>query len=364
MAQRATTRVCFTLNNYTNENWEALKTWGVDNCKYIVIGKEVGEQGTPHLQGFFIAKKQKRMSTWTNTIKKLTGKQPYTTPANGSNDQAADYCKKDGVYFENGAYPKGKGTRTDIKEFLEAAAKGASDIVLAETFPTEFAKYNKAADKLRTAHERANKFAEVQSKYSEAALRAWQTITIRKLLAQDDRKVTWVYDPVGNIGKSFLANYLVANHKAYLIEGGKRADVAYAYNYEPIVVFDYTRSQEEQVNYSLIESFKNGRMFSPKYQSGMKIFAPCKVLCLSNFDPDRSKLSEDRWQVLSGFKTNNNDNPFRLSRKRSREQLDNDPADDYLFAEDLPPAKKPRLSRHPVRTHMRGCDGIHCNCNV
>lgn len=289
---KTVTRVCFTVNNYTNAHYEDLKTKGVELCKYIVIGKETGESGTPHLQGFLILKKKTKIKTVTGWIK------GHTEPARGKNEEAANYCKKDGVFFEHGTYPKGKGARTDIAEFLDAVKRGADDLVLAEEHPDCYAKYQRAKENLRTVSKKKRNFAKMQEEYNGASLRPWQKITLKKLMEQDNRKVTWVYDADGNIGKSWLANWLYVNHGAYIIEGGKRADVSYAYNCEEIVVFDFTRSQEEQVNYSLIESFKNGRIFSSKYESSLKVFTPAKVLCLSNFNPDREKLSADRWQVL------------------------------------------------------------------
>lgn len=258
-----------------------------------------------------------RVTAFTKAIKEAALKQPFTTLANGTNDEAANYCKKDGVFFENGCYPKGRGTRSDIKVFLNAAMSGADDLILAQEYPQEFAKYHKAAEKARTVAKRHSRKRKLKETFDEATLLDWQKIVLKKLHDQDDRKVTWVYDPDGGLGKSWLANYLVAQENAYLVEGGKRADIAYAYNYEKIVVFDFTRSQEEQVNYSTIESFKNGRIFSSKYESGLKLFEPAQVLCLSNFDPDRSKLSQDRWQVLQFEK----EEPPRKRRRLNKPQL-------------------------------------------
>jgi hypothetical protein len=55
---------------------------------------------------------------------------------------------------------------------------------------------------------------------------------------------------------------------------------------------------KEFVNFHIIEAFKNGRMFSSKYQSSLRIFKPAKVVCFANFEPDWKKLSLDRWCCL------------------------------------------------------------------
>jgi len=44
-------RAVFTLNNYTDEEYKYLTEEFAPQTTWMVIGKEVGEQGTPHLQG-------------------------------------------------------------------------------------------------------------------------------------------------------------------------------------------------------------------------------------------------------------------------------------------------------------------------
>ena len=80
-------------------------------------------------------------------------------------------------------------------------------------------------------------------------------------------------------------------------ENGKNADIRYAYIYEPIVIFDFSRSVEERVNYEIIESIKNDIFFSSKYESGMKLFNVPHVIIFANFYPDQNKLSLDRWDI-------------------------------------------------------------------
>ncbi len=105
-------------------------------------------------------------------------------------------------------------------------------------------------------------------------------------------------DESGNQGKSWMASYL-STIGAFIVTNGKMADIAHAYNHEKIVIFDLARTQADKLDhvYQLMESFKNGRIFSPKYESVVKTFSPCHVIAFANFIPDHSKLSQDRWLV-------------------------------------------------------------------
>lgn len=51
-------RWVFTLNNWTPEHEEILKGWFPEKVKYICYKPEVGESGTPHLQGVFVTAKR------------------------------------------------------------------------------------------------------------------------------------------------------------------------------------------------------------------------------------------------------------------------------------------------------------------
>lgn len=128
-------------------------------------------------------------------------------------------------------------------------------------------------------------------------LKFWQKKALHYLINQGSRKVLWIYDEIGGIGKTTLAKYLAVNHDAVILHNGSTPDLAMAYNRQPYVVFDYTRT-EEKINYKALEHLKNGIIFSSKYISTMKFFTAPKILCLSNKPPDISGLSEDRWHIL------------------------------------------------------------------
>lgn len=112
----------------------------------------------------------------------------------------------------------------------------------------------------------------------------------------DPRKVIWYVDTQGNTGKSTMKSLLVRQHNAYYATG-KCQDMYYAYNKQPIVIFDIPRTHEGHVNYTAIEDFKNGMVFSTKYESKAKVFKKPHVVIFSNFEPNQLSLSQDRWDI-------------------------------------------------------------------
>ena len=97
----------FTLNNYTEIERDALKACG-ELVRYMVVGEEVGESGTPHLQGFVTMKNACRF----NSMKQLIGDRAHIEPAKGNVEQNFKYCTKDGKFWEvndRPKFPKEKG---------------------------------------------------------------------------------------------------------------------------------------------------------------------------------------------------------------------------------------------------------------
>jgi hypothetical protein len=134
----------------------------------------------------------------------------------------------------------------------------------------------------------------------------WQDSVWKSLLEKPDpRKITWIVDTVGNRGKTTFCKYVCMNTKNSLYCGGKAADIKYAVSQmvaegksPKICLFDFPRTMEQYVSYQAIEEIKNGIFFSGKYEAGMVMFNTPHVVCFSNFIPDRSTLSSDRWNVI------------------------------------------------------------------
>jgi len=132
-------------------------------------------------------------------------------------------------------------------------------------------------------------------------LRPWQADLEKKLLIEpDDRSITWIYDKKGGCGKTQFCKYMAITHGATIIGSCAAKDMFYALPENPkIVMINLPRTIEERVNYGAIESIKDGMCFSSKYESGMKVFNSPHVVIMSNFEPDKETMSDDRWNIIA-----------------------------------------------------------------
>ena len=139
---------CFTINNYTDDELNHLSKVGSDlnQCVYLVFGKEVSSTGTPHLQGFLYCKTKKSFKQ----AKGLLSDRAYVDASRGTPQEASDYCKKDGLVTEYGTCPM-QGKRTDLDNVAKLVIEGASIASVAETFPTTFIKYSRGIRELKLA---------------------------------------------------------------------------------------------------------------------------------------------------------------------------------------------------------------------
>lgn len=90
---------CFTINNYTAEHEDALRA--LTAARYMVFGREVGEQGTEHLQGYIYFATLKSF----RQMKDMLPAGAHIEAARGSAEQNKDYCSKDGDFEEFGEMP-------------------------------------------------------------------------------------------------------------------------------------------------------------------------------------------------------------------------------------------------------------------
>lgn len=134
-------RWCFTLNNYTEQDLEKIKAnITIETAEFAIVGKEKGESGTPHLQGFVNLKTKKRLSQ----IKEMISARAHFEPSKGSDDQNKEYCSKDNdVYLMIGT-PSVQGKRSDLLsavEMLHATSGNLTEVARAN--PATFIRYGR-----------------------------------------------------------------------------------------------------------------------------------------------------------------------------------------------------------------------------
>jgi len=80
---------CFTLNNYTDEDILAIEGWTELGVKGAAYGREIGKNGTPHLQGFLVMTGKVGLTK----MKELHPRAHWEV-MNGRLDQNEAYCSK------------------------------------------------------------------------------------------------------------------------------------------------------------------------------------------------------------------------------------------------------------------------------
>lgn len=133
MTEKRIRDVCFTLNNYTEDEYNNIYTVLPSIVSYAIIAKETGESGTPHLQGYVSFKSAKTFTA----IKKVISKRSHIEERKGTPQQAYEYCMKDGDYVEIGERPKGQGKRTDldvIRDVIKETNKMSEVVMVAKSY--------------------------------------------------------------------------------------------------------------------------------------------------------------------------------------------------------------------------------------
>lgn len=138
---------CFTINNYTDENIKEIEKL---ECRYCIIGKEIGEKGTPHLQGYIEFDGPVRF----NSIKKLLPT-AHIEKRKGTRIQAKEYCMKDKNFIEHGDWNKGgQGTRNDLKKIMNDIKNSKPMIEIMEESPHTVSKNLRFIEKYKSLLEK------------------------------------------------------------------------------------------------------------------------------------------------------------------------------------------------------------------
>lgn len=291
-------RWVFTLNNWNDAELTAILD-SSDSYHYIVIGRERGDSGTPHLQGFFILQRRQRLTQ----VRRLPGlARAHFEVSRGTPQQASDYCKKDGDFEERGQLPEapeGQGKRSDWERLVEwltnqEVPPSTTDVMRA--FPSLYGRYKNGVEE----------FVEQlgpRPVLVNGALRDWQGNLYERITQEaDDRKVIFVVDPNGNSGKSYFCKYCLTHRDdTQVLKLGRRDDLALSIDRDKrVFLFDIPRQSLQYLQYSVLEMIKDRIVYSPKYQSVTKIMQHnSHVIVFTNEQPDMNRLTGDRYEIIT-----------------------------------------------------------------
>lgn len=236
-------RWVFTYNNYTLQDCSSIVLTLQENCNVAICGKEVGESGTPHLQGYCEFRKKVRPIGLFHTDK------IWWQKAKGKREENLGYCIKQGQVILKMGFPKG----IQIIEQLWDWQQNIVDIYNSEP---------------------------------------------------DDRTINWFWDEKGGIGKSAFMKYMAVKHDICFCSGGKYSDIMnliFNTDMDSVsgVFFDIPRANRGKISYASLESIKNGMVCNTKYETGFKVFNSPHIFIFANFPPDDiEQLSADRWNIV------------------------------------------------------------------
>lgn len=237
---------CYTLNNYSDDEYAELQA---TECKHHVIGKEVGTEGTPHLQGHVYFENKKSLAQ----VKKLQPRAHWEQTRNIL--EAVNYCEKDGDIWEQGERPKdpkkqGQAEKRRWDEALAAAKEGRVDDI-----PSDIQlRYYGTIKRIRMDH-------------------------APKLPALDELQNEWRYGPTGT-GKS--RDTRTQYPDAYI----KAADTHWwnGYRGEDVVIIEDFDKYHVKVGFHL-KIWLDHYDFPAETKGGEMRIRPKKIIITSNYHP-------------------------------------------------------------------------------
>lgn len=328
-------KFCFTLYHWTPTDWEFLQRFAEENenVKYLKVAQEHGtREHKPHLQGVVIFKRQafgnKRPSAVSKLLmgpnKNIALEDPenpgkflkhhyYVETMMGTQEEALSYCgdplkEADCVTYTYGEPPKTRpGTRTDhievmriIKEACETGKKWAE----IEQIPELQLFMDKSPKWVRRKYMQYRK--SIPNFFETYPMFKWQQDLVEYLRRPPDpRKILFVVDLIGNIGKSEFArnaHYLIPEKTVFM---NKPKDTKSLSSLIPedgaeVILIDAPRHIQYSLPYDWLEEAKDGDITNTKYEVTQKRFLTPHLVVFMNRHPKtgHTVMSHDRYLII------------------------------------------------------------------
>ncbi len=251
-------RWIFVWNNYPRTAGNAVEVFfkaRKANC--WIYGKEIGDNNTPHLQGYVEFKSDRRFST----LAKFRNGGLHWERAKKNKQINADYCAKEGDWYSMGPIaPKEKLLDPLDGLSLHSWQKDLSEMCLKNCIP-------------------------------------------------HSRFIYWMIGADGAEGKTSWAKSFIILHGerlGALYVSGKAQDMKHAIASRlkegliapKVIILGIPRSKNPNaISYQGLEELKDGIFFSSKYESRMVVYNTPHVIVLANQGPAEGKLSKDRLKI-------------------------------------------------------------------
>lgn len=143
--------------------------------------------------------------------------------------------------------------------------------------------------------------------WSEEKQLPWQkALTVMIRAPPDDRTMVWIFDPVGNNGKTKYIKWLAYKKLALSLTYGNSGDIlnlVYKFQNYQAYVWNLTRAKPHQLSeldlYATMESVKDGLFVNTKYETDQILMCVPHVVVMANHLPKMQHISTDRWKIYS-----------------------------------------------------------------
>ena len=271
----------FTINNYVAVPTEDfLRGPGHPPIKYLCYGREVSENGTPHLQGYVafenaVLEPSRYFRQFGNG---------HFEVARGTADDNAEYCSKDGDFHEYGVRPQSQ--RDQGHHGARGGARGGEVEVARGEDAWNSAKEGKIEEipaDIRLRH--YTTILKVAAKYQKPPA---------QLLEMDN---TWIWGPAGT-GKSTYAHrtFPGAFKKDFSRwwDGYREDDEGHL----TVLLDDLHPSWSDKVR---LKNWADVFPFVAEIKGGSLLIRPARIVVTSNYSPQQV------WQISSSLKIQENE---------------------------------------------------------
>lgn len=240
---KALRNICFVVNNWTNEDLNAVK--GLE-YSYCIIGFE-GKDKTPHLQVYVELSKQKRFKALCKLMPRAADIKPRWSTA----QNASDYCKKEGDYWEDGELSR-QGKRTDLDAFVQAVKEQPkiTRLELVEQHTSILARYPKFIQ-------------EVKSVYNKPTTLDWK-----------EPPNIWIYGPPGT-GKT--KSYEEGSYKKLINKWWDNYD-----NEDDVLIDDVDPDSMKYLTHHM-KQWADRYPFRAEVKGGTVLIRPQRIIVTSNY---------------------------------------------------------------------------------